>query len=112
LFLPITIIAEELPTLVDECGSAATLFKQMGRLGRELRIRLIGLSQSEWVKSLGSEGEGDAKDNYALVRLGKAAITVLLETRHLARPAALAWQGDQYPLDPEGVIDLARRPIP
>ena len=111
-FEPLTIIAEELPTLVDECPSAPTLFKQMGRLGRELRIRLIGLSQSERVRSLGIEGEGDAKDNYAIIRLGKAAITVLPETRQLARPAALAWHGDHYPLDLDGVIELTRRPIP
>jgi hypothetical protein len=110
-FEPLTIIAEELPTLVDECGSAPMLFKQMGRLGRELRIRLIGLSQSERVKSLGIEGEGDAKDNYAIIRLGKAASAVLPALRSVPRPAALEWHGEQHALDVMGVVELTARPI-
>lgn len=75
-FSELTIVVEELPTVIDECPSGATLFKQIGRLGRELRIRLVGLSQSERVKSLGIVGEGDAKDNYLLMRLGKTAIAL------------------------------------
>ncbi len=111
-FEPLTIIAEELPTLVSECGSAPVLFKQMGRLGRELRIRLIGLSQSERVRSLGIEGEGDAKNNYVIVRLGKTASTVLPALRTLPRPAAMEWHGDQHALDLSGVVELTAQPIP
>jgi hypothetical protein len=111
-FVEVTIIAEELPTLIQECPSAAQLFKQVGRLGRELRIRLVGLSQSERVKSLGVAGEGDARDNYTLIRLGKAAIDTLPETRALTRPAILEWKGEQYLLTLDGIMDFAKRSIP
>ena len=111
-FPELTIIAEEFPTLIAECPSAAELFKQVGRLGRELRIRLVGLSQSERVKSLGIAGEGDAKDNYTLIRLGKAAIEVLPTARTLQRPASLEWKGEHQLLMLEGLFHFANRPIP
>jgi len=111
-FDDLTIIAEELPTLVDDCPSASTLFKKIGRLGRELRIRLVGLSQSERVKSLGIAGEGDAKDNYTLIRLGKAAIGVVGEARTLPYPAVLEWRGEYYLMELGGILHLSQLPIP
>jgi len=110
-FPPLTIVAEEFPTLIAECPSAAELFKQVGRLGRELRIRLVGLSQSERVKSLGISGEGDAKDNYTIIRLGKAALDVMPGARHFPRPAVLEWKGAHRLLLLEGLLHLATRPI-
>jgi hypothetical protein len=89
-FEELTVVAEELPTLITECPSASTFFKQVGRLGRELRICMIGLSQSDRVKSLGIMGEGDALDNYTLIRLGKTASAAVHEARTMPRPAVLA----------------------
>jgi hypothetical protein len=109
-FTELTIVVEELPTVVDECPSGATLFKQIGRLGRELHIRLVGLSQSERVKSLGIAGEGDAKDNYLLIRLGKFAIALMPESRGLNRPAVLEWQGEHYLMHINGILHLSRYP--
>jgi hypothetical protein len=111
-FQELTVVVEELPTVVDECPSGAALFKQIGRLGRELRIRLVGLSQSERVKSLGIAGEGDAKDNYLLIRLGKSAIAVSSASRTLSRPAVLEWRGEQYLMLLDGITHLARYPLP
>jgi hypothetical protein len=111
-FPELTIIAEELPTLISECPSAATLFKQVGRLGRELRIRVVGLSQSDRVKSLGVSGEGDAIDNYTMIRLGKTAVALVPDAHSLTRPAVLAWQGKNYLMLLDGVVRLATQPIP
>jgi hypothetical protein len=111
-FDELTVVVEELPTVVDECPSGASLFKQIGRLGRELRIRLVGLSQSERVKSLGIAGEGDAKDNYLLIRLGKAAIAVEASSRTLSRPAVLEWRGEHHLMHLDGITYLARYPLP
>jgi energy-coupling factor transporter ATP-binding protein EcfA2 len=111
-FEEVTIIAEELPTLIKECPSASELFKQVGRMGRELRIRLVGLSQSERVKSLGIAGEGDAKDNYTLIRLGKLALDVEPEARSLGRPAVLEWKGEHHLITLEGLGYLANRQLP
>jgi hypothetical protein len=109
-FTELTIVVEELPTVIDECPSGAALLKQIGRLGRELRIRLLGLSQSERVKSLGIAGEGDTKDNYLLIRLGKFAIALMPESRGLNRPAVLEWQGEHYLMHVDGILHLSRYP--
>jgi hypothetical protein len=110
-FHELTIIAEELPTLITECPSASTLFKQIGRIGRELRIRLVGLSQSERVKSLGIAGEGDAIDNYTLIRLGKSAIALMSEAKMMHRPAVIEWRGEHYLIDLIGTLALATQPL-
>jgi energy-coupling factor transporter ATP-binding protein EcfA2 len=66
----LTIVCDDWPVLASECGKPATdLFKLVARLGRSLRVRLVILSQSERVKSLGLEGEGDAKDNFVKITL-------------------------------------------
>lgn len=110
-FADVTVVIEELPTLIVECPSAATLLKQIGRMGRELRIRVLGLSQSERVKSLGVSGEGDALDNYTLIRLGKAAVGTLPAAQSMERPAVLEWRGQQHLMDTQGVQGLALRPL-
>jgi energy-coupling factor transporter ATP-binding protein EcfA2 len=66
----LTIVCDDWPVLASECGRPASdLFKLVGRLGRSLGVRLIVLSQSERVKSLGLDGEGDAKDNFIKIVL-------------------------------------------
>jgi hypothetical protein len=110
-FQELTVVVEELPTVVDECPSGALLFKQIGRMGRELHIRLLGLSQSERVKSLGISGEGDAKDNYLLIRLGKAAIALSSAARTLHRPALLEWRGEQHLMVLDGITYYSRHPL-
>ncbi len=110
-FEPLTIIVEELPALVKECPSAARLFLRIGQLGAELELRLVGISQSERVKSLGIEGEGDARANFCFVRVGDTAATVVPEAQRMARPAVLTWRGQHFPIDTTGLDVLARRPI-
>lgn len=110
-FGQLTIIAEELPTVISECPSASLLIKRVGRLGRELRIRLVGISQSMRVKSLGLAGEGDALDNYTVIRLGKAAIKAVPEARLMTRPAILEQQGETSMIDVTGIMSLVSAPV-
>lgn len=95
---PLTIVCDDWPVLAAECGRPATdLFKLVGRLGRSLRVRLVVLSQSERVKSLGLDGEGDAVANFARVDLGRG------------HTATLAVDGLALPLDTSWVPSMARR---
>lgn len=98
----LTIVCDDWPVLASECGKpASSVFKMVARLGRSLRVRLIILSQSERVKSLGLEGEGDAVDNFARVDLG--------------RDHSAVWTTDGYdlPLDTRLVpMIAAQRPSP
>src|SRR5262249_31187798 len=100
-YAPVTIIADELQTLVDECESASQLFKQVGRLGGELKIRLVAIATSDQVKSLGIEGEGDTRDNYTIIRLAEHAYrkAPAMKELRLVRPAVLEHHGELYAVD-------------
>ncbi len=96
---PLTIVCDDFPVLVSEVGKpAATLFKLVGRLGRSLQVRLVVLSQSDRVKSLGLSGEGDAAENYIRVDLARG------------HRAMLQYEGYALPLDTQEVPALANRP--
>lgn len=72
-FESMTIIIDEFPMVVSECPTAAILYKKVGQIGAELRVRLIALSTSDRVKTLGIAGEGDSRDNFLLLAFGKKA---------------------------------------
>jgi hypothetical protein len=96
----LTIICDDWPVLASECGRPATdLFKLVARLGRSLRVRLIVLSQSERVRSLGLDGEGDATTNFARVTLSRG------------HQAILETEGQRLPLDTHTVPQLAATPV-
>lgn len=97
----LTIVCDDWPVLAAECGKPASdLFKLVGRLGRSLRVRLVVLSQSERVKSLGLDGEGDAVNNF---------LRVILTHSHGASIHAAG--GIVYPLDTRLVPQLASQPV-
>src|SRR5512145_188881 len=100
-FEPLTVVCDEFAVIAQECkDSAPSLFKTLGRIGRELQIRLIVLSQSDRVKALGIAGEGDARDNFLTVRLDRQ------------RHATLESEGKTYALDLHDVVALAAQPLP
>lgn len=72
-FEQLTIVIDELPIVVSECPTAVMLFKKVGQIGAELNVRLIALSQSDRVKTLGLTGEGDSRDNYLFLAFGNKA---------------------------------------
>lgn len=112
-FAPLTVVVDEFVTVRLACpDTAPMLLKLLGSIGRELRVRLIALSTSDRVKSLGIEGEGDARENYTIIRLGKPALLVQPACQAQARPACLEWRGAFTPIVTEGVVDLAARPLP
>jgi hypothetical protein len=63
------------------------------------------------VKSLGIAGEGDAIDNYTMIRLGKSAVTLMSEAKMMHRPAVIEWRGEHYLIDLIGTLALAQRPL-
>lgn len=98
---PLTIVLDDAPALLSEGGKeAASLLKLVARLGRSFRVRLVLLSQSDRVKALGLEGEGDALDNFTRVQLA-------------AGHAGATWQarGTTYQLDLLHVARLAKNDL-
>jgi hypothetical protein len=106
-FEELTIFVDEAPTVVSECPDVAPkLFKDIGRIGRELRIRLVLMSQTDRVKALGLEGEGDTRENFVFITLKLAG------TKH--NPVYLAsmeWLGEQYELETRGLAEIGNRPV-
>lgn len=101
-FEELTIFVDETPTVVSECPDvAAKLFKDIGRIGRELRIRLVLMSQTDRVKALGLEGEGDTRENFVFISLRLAGTK--------ANPLYLAemeWLGERYDLETRGLAEI------
>jgi hypothetical protein len=95
----LTIVCDDWPVLARECTAASDVFKLVGRLGRSLRVRIVVLSQSARVKSLGLDGEGDTVANFARVMLG------------VDHTATLEQGGRTLPLDTRLVPTLANQSI-
>lgn len=69
-----TTIAEEFPLLASEVEIASEWMIKHGNRGRKPKRCIIALSQTDAVKSLGIEGEGQARKNFRYIRLGKFAV--------------------------------------
>jgi hypothetical protein len=108
---PLTIVCDEFPDVVGECPTAASMFKKVGRIGRELRVKVIALSQSASVKTLGISGEGDARENYTWLYLGKRAVRVLPALIGLPYPGVLDIDSKQRAIETRHLPILARLPL-
>lgn len=74
VFQPITIVCDEMPSIAHNCGKTSQLF--FGTLAREARkvnMRLIILTQSTRVRTIGIEREGDILENLTWIYLGNKA---------------------------------------
>jgi len=108
---PLTIVCDEFPDVVSECPTAASMFKKVGRIGRELRVRLTALSQSASVKTLGISGEGDVRENYTWLYLGKRAVRVMPELNGSPFPGVLDIGGEARAIETHHLPTLARLPL-
>lgn len=68
-FAQIWVVADEWKAAVSNSKEAAESLKELLNEGRKVNIGLILGSQSERVKALGIEGEGDTKESFAIARL-------------------------------------------
>jgi energy-coupling factor transporter ATP-binding protein EcfA2 len=72
-FEPLTIVLEELTTMAMFSTKVSEVFKKVSVIGREFNMRLIAVSQSDRVKSLGIEGLGDIREQFLYLALGNKA---------------------------------------
>lgn len=88
------LIAEEFPLLVSEVDIAVEWLIKHGNRGRKPKRFVIALSQDDSVKSLGIEGQGNARNNFVFIRLGKFAVK---HAMHLKDDIAVEWlKGGRY----------------
>ena len=109
----LTILFDEVPDTVTELPDTAGVFiRRMAQRGRHSAMHLIGMAQSERVRSWGLEGYGDAAESFATVYLGAKAIERLPWVADVQQfPAVLEWRGKLTAIDTTGLLELAARPI-
>lgn len=97
---PLFIIVDEFPMVVRECGDVAReFFSSISRVGRELNMRLIIISQSDRVKTLGISGEGDIRESYCYIQYYKDHTAVMI------------WEDTITPLDTTCVPDMLQNGV-
>lgn len=65
----LNVVLDDFSTLQQVCKQAIETVKIIWRIGRSLRVRLVMLTDSTEVKSIGLEGEGEARTNAVYVEL-------------------------------------------
>jgi hypothetical protein len=101
----ITVFIDEWPSIQLHCKKTAARFMpEMAQEARKVNIRLVILTQSDQVESLGIQGKGDVRENFTMLLLGTKAITAAPTTRDLEWPSAIR-RGSQ--LDAIPVITAA-----
>ena len=68
-FDPVTLAVDEIPAIVANQPEVAKLLMQIGMEGRKAGLYLVLLSHSVFVRSLGIEGQGDLRENFATIKL-------------------------------------------
>jgi hypothetical protein len=86
----ITVFIDEWPSIQLHCKKTAARFMpEMAQEARKVNIRLVILTQSDQVESLGIQGKGDVRENFTMLLLGTKAITAAPGSRDLEWPAAI-----------------------
>ncbi len=89
---PITVATDEMPAITDELGKdTAKIWKRWIREGRKFDLYFALSTQSDRVRTLGIEGEGDVLRNFgAVLYLGQTAVDKFgAITKRQTRPAVL-----------------------
>ncbi len=68
-FDPVTLAVDEIPAIIAHQPEIAKLLMQIGMEGRKAGLYLVLLSHSVFVRSLGIEGQGDLRENFATLKL-------------------------------------------
>jgi hypothetical protein len=86
---PLSIFVDEWPAIQTACKKVASQFiTELAQEGRKAGMRLVMLTQSDLVASLGIEGKSDVRENFTMLLLGSKAIA-RADVSGLTWPAAL-----------------------
>ena len=106
----LNIFIDEWPSIKAHCPDASAFMKTMSREGRKVGMRLVILTQSPQVESLGLRGEGDTKENFSIIFLGKYSKKHLPEHWHaMPRVGWLQHQDTGYPISTDKLQWLTER---
>ncbi len=110
---PLTIFIDEWPSIQTHCKATASAFiTQLAQEGRKVAMRLVMLTQSNRVESLGIAGKGDIRDNFTTLLLAEKALELCPASSALDRPAAMSQNGTMTPAYIGFAPTVAARPMP
>jgi len=98
----LTIFVDEWPAIQSHCADAAAFMCEVAQEGRKVGMRLIILTQSDRVESLGLSGKGDVRENFTFVLLGEKALEKCTPASSLERPAAMLHRAEYWPAHVDG----------
>jgi energy-coupling factor transporter ATP-binding protein EcfA2 len=101
----VTIFIDEYPAIAKYCPSAKEFLTTFAMESRKVQMRLIILTQSQLVESLGLKGQGDIRENFSYIVLGQKARAVMPELvgNHIA---VFQTQGQNFALDTTGFVQV------
>ncbi len=94
----LTIFMDELPAIMKHCTNGKEVLGDLLREARKVNMRLVLMTQSTRVKTLGIEGEGDVLNNLCWLALGDEAVKECKDAATLERPAAFEYKGVTKPV--------------
>jgi len=124
-YQPITIFIDEWPAIQSHCKNAGAFMTELAQEGRKVGMRLVIMTQSDRVESLGISGKGDVRSNFTFLLLGAKAVESLPAIADRPRPAVLRRAGvtvgatvdglniyQRAVVDPQAVYHLSTIPVP
>ncbi|NJL55441.1 ATP-binding cassette domain-containing protein [bacterium] len=109
-FPRLTVVVDALNDVADVCATMSKVFARVDSIGRELNISLITIAQRPTVKARKIDGDGDSRQNYTQVLLGKYAAKAVPATAG-ARVAVLAAADGVTVVDTGPLERLMQHPI-
>jgi len=110
---PLTCFVDEWPAISDNSPKVAPLFmRQLVQEGRKVGLRLVILTQSDRVESLGLAGKGDVRSNFCPLLLGAKAVEKCPDAAHLQRAGAIEHGGVWCSASVDGMARMAQTPLP
>lgn len=111
-FRPLSIFIDEFPAIADNCPDASRVMVALAQEAAKVKMRLVVLTQSPTVASLGISGKGAVRESFSRLLLGGFAIAEKQELVEVAWPAVLDYEGKQHALSRQGLLEMFAGKVP
>jgi hypothetical protein len=108
---PLTIIMDEVPAIMDECGNAPKTMMRLAREGAKVKMNLIIMTQDPNVESLKIQGQGAVRNNFSKLLLGSFAIKAYKDLEGKPWPAVLEHRGEKVRVSRARLPEIAQSDI-
>lgn len=108
----LTVVIDEIPVIAQHCQHAIRVLVALAQEAAKVNMKLVVLTQSPTVASLGLEGKGTVRENFSQLLLGGFAIKAAPELRDVPWPAVFQHEGQNHSVDRSAIPELLQRRRP